>query len=79
MGGGSSSSGSSPAFPRLTQTSKQTYNAKRSGKLKPLQIEEWTEKLLEEARDDLEMVDVAVQTDKVEEVVPKTEEKLTQA
>ena len=31
---------------------------------KPLQLEEWTEKLLEEARDDLEMVDVGVQTEK---------------
>ena len=29
----------------------------------PTSIEEWTEKLLEEARDDLEMVSTGVQTD----------------
>ena len=37
---------------------------KRPIKERPLQLEEWTERLLEEARDDLEMVDVSVQTEK---------------
>ena len=37
--------------------------SKRPMKERPLQLEEWTEKLLEEARDDLEMVDVGVQTE----------------
>ena len=38
--------------------------SKRPIKERPLQLEEWTEMLLEEARDDLEMVDVGVQTEK---------------
>ena len=38
--------------------------SKRPIKERPLQLEEWTERLLEEARDDLEMVDVGVQTEK---------------
>ena len=37
--------------------------SKRPIKERPLQLEEWTEKLLEEARDDLEMVDIGVQTE----------------
>ena len=40
-----------------------TSSFQMTGKRKHLQLEEWTEKLLEEVMDDLETVDVGVQTD----------------
>ena len=50
----------SPPYRRQSKYGK----SKRPNKERPLQLEEWTEKLLEEARDDLEIIDVGVQTEK---------------
>jgi len=54
---------SSPTLSLSYHKKKQSTRPESSDVEKPLQLEEWTEKLLEEARDDLEMVDVGVQTE----------------
>ena len=55
---------SSPTLSLSYHKKNQRMRPPSSDTEKPLQLEEWTEKLLEEARDDLEMVDVGVQTEK---------------
>ena len=51
---------SPPIFAPPYRRKSKYGKSKRPMKERPLQLEEWTEKLLEEARDDLETVDVGV-------------------